>query len=135
MTSLIESQTPTVDRFPIRKPMAPAQFDPLAREIFTLKKQLNAVMVRRMKSELPPKLSLFFLIAAGCFLGADLALVRLIDGRRQPSSMPITTSISACRLLVLASMLRMLVCWSLITAVICFNMQKRSSHKMLSLIG
>ena len=35
--------------------------------------------------ELPPKLSLFFLIAAGCFVVADLALVRLIDGRRQPS--------------------------------------------------
>src|SRR2546423_10089876 len=51
------------------------------------------------------------------------------------SSMSITTSISACRLLVLASMLRMLVCWSLITAVICFSMPKRSSQKMLSLIG
>src|SRR5215471_9355773 len=34
-----------VDRFPVRQPMARAQFDPLAREIFTLKKQLNAVIL------------------------------------------------------------------------------------------
>src|SRR6059058_1987327 len=39
-------QTPVrVDRFPVRQPMALAQFDPLAREIFTLKKQLNAVIL------------------------------------------------------------------------------------------
>src|SRR5881409_982716 len=29
----------------MRQPMAPAQFDPLSREIFTLKKQLNAVIL------------------------------------------------------------------------------------------
>src|SRR5437764_865087 len=34
-----------VDRFPVRKPMPRAQFDPLAREIFVLKKQLNAVIL------------------------------------------------------------------------------------------
>src|SRR5882724_10620309 len=34
-----------VDRFPLRKPMPRAEFDPLAREIFTLKKQLNAVIL------------------------------------------------------------------------------------------
>src|SRR5205823_6311347 len=34
-----------VDRFPVRQPMARAQFDPLAREIFALKKQLNAVIL------------------------------------------------------------------------------------------
>src|SRR6476619_7740216 len=38
-------QAPGVDRFPVRQPMARAQFDPLAREIFTLKKQLNAVIL------------------------------------------------------------------------------------------
>src|SRR5215468_9771483 len=36
---------PGVDRFPVRQPMARAQFDPLAREIYTLKKQLNAVIL------------------------------------------------------------------------------------------
>jgi quinolinate synthase len=36
---------PTVDRFPVRRPMAPEQFEPLAKEIFTLKKQLNAVIL------------------------------------------------------------------------------------------
>ena len=34
-----------MDRLPVRKPMPRAQFDPLAREIFTLKKQLNAVIL------------------------------------------------------------------------------------------
>src|SRR5205823_10729393 len=34
-----------VDRFPVRQPMARAQFDPLEREIFALKKQLNAVIL------------------------------------------------------------------------------------------
>src|SRR6059058_2841426 len=39
-------QTPVrVDRFQLRRPMPPAQFDPLSREIFTLKKQLNAVIL------------------------------------------------------------------------------------------
>lgn len=35
----------TVDRFPMRKPMPPAQFNELAREIMVLKKQLNAVIL------------------------------------------------------------------------------------------
>jgi len=34
-----------LDRLPVRQPMPPAQFDPLAREIFVLKKQLNAVIL------------------------------------------------------------------------------------------
>src|SRR5215471_12102710 len=34
-----------VDRFPVRQPMPPAKFDPLAKEIYTLKKQLNAVIL------------------------------------------------------------------------------------------
>src|SRR6266567_8157999 len=34
-----------LDRLPVRQPMSPAQFDPLAREIFVLKKQLNAVIL------------------------------------------------------------------------------------------
>ena len=34
-----------LNRLSVRKPMPPAQFDPLAREIFTLKKQLNAVIL------------------------------------------------------------------------------------------
>src|SRR5437660_83311 len=45
MTELAHLSPPGVDRFPVRKPMPPAQFDPLAREIFTLKKQLNAVIL------------------------------------------------------------------------------------------
>src|SRR2546426_6423586 len=46
MANVIEMQTPPgVDRLPLRKPMPKAQFDPLAREIFTLKKQLNAVIL------------------------------------------------------------------------------------------
>jgi len=45
MSDVAEILSPGVDRFPVRKPMAPAQFDPLAREIFTLKKQLNAVIL------------------------------------------------------------------------------------------
>src|SRR5437762_9433571 len=43
--SLLTQEPPTVDRMPLRKPMPPAQFDPLAREIFALKKQLNAVIL------------------------------------------------------------------------------------------
>ena len=34
-----------VNRFPLRKPLPPAQVDALAREIFVLKKQLNAVIL------------------------------------------------------------------------------------------
>src|SRR5437762_10499237 len=34
-----------LDRLPVRQPMPPAQFDPLAREIFVLKKKLNAVIL------------------------------------------------------------------------------------------
>src|SRR2546430_13883972 len=45
MSSVVQTLVPGVDRFPVRKPMPPAQFDPLAREIFTLKKQLNAVIL------------------------------------------------------------------------------------------
>src|SRR6202030_4279664 len=45
MTEVVEIPAPGVDRFPLRKPMPRAQFDPLAREIFTLKKQLNAVIL------------------------------------------------------------------------------------------
>jgi quinolinate synthase len=36
---------PGVDRFPLRKPLPPAQIDALSREIFVLKKQLNAVIL------------------------------------------------------------------------------------------
>src|SRR5205809_1804032 len=36
---------PSIERLAVRKPMARAQFDPLARESFTLKKQLSAVIL------------------------------------------------------------------------------------------
>src|SRR5258705_4098678 len=45
MSDVAEMSPPGVDRFPLRKPMPRAQFDPLAREIFALKKQLNAVIL------------------------------------------------------------------------------------------
>src|ERR1022692_2978855 len=45
MTELTEVMPPGVDRFPVRKPMPRAQYDPLAREILVLKKQLNAVIL------------------------------------------------------------------------------------------
>jgi quinolinate synthase len=45
MTELAAITPPGVDRFPVRKPMPRAQFDPLAREILVLKKQLNAVIL------------------------------------------------------------------------------------------
>jgi quinolinate synthase len=45
MTELAAVTPPGVDRFPVRKPMPRAQFDPLAREILVLKKQLNAVIL------------------------------------------------------------------------------------------
>jgi quinolinate synthase len=38
-------QPPGLDRFQLRKPMSKERFDPLAREIYTLKKQLNAVIL------------------------------------------------------------------------------------------
>src|SRR2546427_12170635 len=41
----MDTTFPDVNRLQVRKPMPPAQFDPLAREIFTLKKQLNAVSI------------------------------------------------------------------------------------------
>src|ERR1035441_9203527 len=45
MADSILLSPPGVDRFPVRKPMPRAQFDPLAREILVLKKQLNAVIL------------------------------------------------------------------------------------------
>src|SRR5678816_2478119 len=45
MTEVVASPVIGVDRFPLRKPMAQERFDPLAREIFALKKQLNAVIL------------------------------------------------------------------------------------------
>lgn len=45
MTELLEKQVPGADRFPVRAPMAKERFDPLAKEIFALKKQLNAVIL------------------------------------------------------------------------------------------
>ena len=42
---MMELTEARVDRLPVRQPMPPAQFDPLAREIFVLKKQLNAVIL------------------------------------------------------------------------------------------
>ncbi len=45
MTELTALSPAGVDRFPLRKPMAPAQVDALSREIFVLKKQLNAVIL------------------------------------------------------------------------------------------
>lgn len=45
MTEVLEQQLTGVDRFPVRKPMTKERFDPLAQEIFALKKQLNAVIL------------------------------------------------------------------------------------------
>jgi quinolinate synthase len=45
MVNLMEGQTTGVDRFPLRKPVPPAQLDALSREILVLKKQLNAVIL------------------------------------------------------------------------------------------
>src|ERR1051326_5302872 len=45
MTAVAQLAPPVVDRLPVRKPMPRAQFDPLAKEIFALKKQLNAVIL------------------------------------------------------------------------------------------
>lgn len=40
-----QTATPSLDAFGVRKPMAPAQFDPLARHLQALKKKLNAVIL------------------------------------------------------------------------------------------
>jgi len=45
MIDLAEIQPRGVDRFELRKPMPKVQFDPLAREILSLMKQLNAVIL------------------------------------------------------------------------------------------
>src|SRR6266487_1942700 len=46
MDEVIEIQPPPgVDRFEVRRPMPPAQFDALARDILELKKKLNAVIL------------------------------------------------------------------------------------------
>src|SRR5438045_890103 len=45
MANTVQISVPGVDRYPLRQPMPPAKFDPLAREIFALKKQLNAVIL------------------------------------------------------------------------------------------
>ena len=45
MTEVLEQQLTGADRFPVRKPMTKERFDPLAQEIFALKKQLNAVIL------------------------------------------------------------------------------------------
>ena len=45
MTEVLETQPLGVDRFPVRALMPTARFDPLAKEIYALKKQLNAVIL------------------------------------------------------------------------------------------
>src|SRR5438046_4968471 len=45
MTNGVQTPVLEIERLTVRKPMARAQFDPLAREIYTLKKQLNAVIL------------------------------------------------------------------------------------------
>lgn len=45
MIDVTEVQPAGVDRFPVRKPMPPAQFDALSRDILALKKKLNAVIL------------------------------------------------------------------------------------------
>src|SRR5437667_10316189 len=45
MTEVLEKQWTDVNRLAVRKPMPKERFDPLAKEIFTLKKQLNAVIL------------------------------------------------------------------------------------------
>jgi quinolinate synthase len=45
MSDVAEIQSRGMDRLQVREPMARAQSDPLAREILTLKKQLNAVIL------------------------------------------------------------------------------------------
>jgi quinolinate synthase len=45
MSNVIDALPPGVDRFQVRKPMPPAQFDALSKEILDLKKKLNAVIL------------------------------------------------------------------------------------------
>jgi len=45
MTDFSALMSPGVDSFPLRRPIAPPQVDALSREIFVLKKQLNAVIL------------------------------------------------------------------------------------------
>ena len=45
LMNVMETQPPGVDRFQLRKPMPRSKFEPLAKEIFALKKQLNAVIL------------------------------------------------------------------------------------------
>jgi len=45
MTELLQPEKPTLKGLTLRSPMAPEQFEPLAREIYALKKQLNAVIL------------------------------------------------------------------------------------------
>ena len=45
MSNVIDVVPPGVDRFQVRKPMPPAQFDALSKEILDLKKKLNAVIL------------------------------------------------------------------------------------------
>ncbi|MCW5553208.1 MAG: quinolinate synthase NadA [Verrucomicrobiae bacterium] len=45
MIDVTEIQPTGVDRFPVRRPLPRAEVEPLAREIFALKKQLNAVIL------------------------------------------------------------------------------------------
>jgi quinolinate synthase len=45
MSSVIDVLPPGVDRFQVRKPMPPARFDALSKEILDLKKKLNAVIL------------------------------------------------------------------------------------------
>src|SRR5262245_35714872 len=45
MIELTEVQPAGVDRFPVRKPMPPARFDALSRDILALKRKLNAVIL------------------------------------------------------------------------------------------
>src|SRR5437016_14586340 len=45
MTDFSQLMSPAADRFPLRKPVAPAVINALSREIFTLRKQLNAVIL------------------------------------------------------------------------------------------
>src|SRR5229473_2747251 len=45
MDKVVEMQPLQLDRLSVRKPMPKGIFDPLAREVFALKKQLNAVIL------------------------------------------------------------------------------------------
>src|SRR5690349_25038020 len=45
MTDIAEVPVVELERLQVRKPMAREHFEPLAKEIFTLKKQLNAVVL------------------------------------------------------------------------------------------